>query len=144
MTKVRRKTLKVFIKYKPTKNTFPELIFQFLIFWCLRHISKPRVHLQEDCFIYCYDMERFTCTSISSLARRGVCISSLVGRGVCISSLVVRGVCISSLVGRGVCISSLVGRGVCISCLVGRGVCIDHTLLPTRLLILTYVKRIVP
>jgi len=31
ITNVRRKTLKVFIKYKPTKRTFPKLIFQFLI-----------------------------------------------------------------------------------------------------------------
>ena len=29
------------IKYKPTKCTFPKLIFEFLIFLCLLHVFKP-------------------------------------------------------------------------------------------------------
>jgi hypothetical protein len=45
-----------------------------LIFWCLLHVSKPRVHLQEDGCINSYDMIRFTCISISSLVGKGVCL----------------------------------------------------------------------
>jgi hypothetical protein len=41
----------IIIKYKPTKCTFPKLIFSILIFWYLLHVSNPRVHIQED-FLY--------------------------------------------------------------------------------------------
>jgi len=54
------------IQYKPTKRTISKSIFQFLIFWCLLHVSNPRVHRQED-GIYSYGMVRLTCFSISSL-----------------------------------------------------------------------------
>ena len=46
--------------------------FNILIFCCLLHVSKPKVHLQEDGCIYRYGVVCFTCISISSLAGRRV------------------------------------------------------------------------
>jgi hypothetical protein len=43
---------KVFIRFKPTKFTFSKPIS--LIFLCLLHVPKPRVHLQQDGCIYKY------------------------------------------------------------------------------------------
>jgi len=42
----------VFIQYNPTKCAFSKLIYLILIFWCLLHVSNPRVHLQEDGFMH--------------------------------------------------------------------------------------------
>jgi len=42
--------VRIFIRYKPTKCTFSKLIS--LIFSCLLHVSKPRVHLHQDGCIY--------------------------------------------------------------------------------------------
>ena len=60
------------IQYKPTKCTFHKLIFYFLIFLCILHVSNLRIHLQEDGCMYCYSTVRFTCISISSLVRSRV------------------------------------------------------------------------
>ena len=46
--------------------------FQFLIFLCLLHVSKPRVHLQADSCTYRFGTAYFTCISISSLVGRTV------------------------------------------------------------------------
>ena len=37
---------RIIIQCKTTKRTFSILILSFLIFFCLLHISKPKVHLQ--------------------------------------------------------------------------------------------------
>ena len=49
----------VVTQYNPTKWTFPKLIFSFLIFWCLLHVSNPRVHLQEDGCLCSYVMVQY-------------------------------------------------------------------------------------
>ena len=40
---------------------------------CLLHVSKPRVHLQEDGCVYSYGTVRFACIGIISLVDRRVC-----------------------------------------------------------------------
>jgi len=40
------------IQYKLTKCTFPKLIFEFFIPLRLLHASNPRLHRQEDVYIY--------------------------------------------------------------------------------------------
>ena len=42
----------VIIQYRSTKFTLSKLVFK--LFLCLLHVSKPRVHLQEDGCIYSY------------------------------------------------------------------------------------------
>jgi hypothetical protein len=42
-------------------------------FWCLLHVSNPRVHLQEDGCIHNYGMLCFMCISKSSLLSKTVC-----------------------------------------------------------------------
>jgi len=64
---------RILIQYKPTKCTFRKLIFSFLIFLCLLHVSNMRVQLQE--YIYSYGMVRFTCINISSLVDRRILYS---------------------------------------------------------------------
>jgi hypothetical protein len=59
----------IIIRYKPTKCTFSKLILQYLISWCLLHVSKPRVHLQKVGYIYRYGT-CFTCVSTRSLVGR--------------------------------------------------------------------------
>jgi hypothetical protein len=85
------------IEYKPTKCTFSKWIFQFLIFWCLLHLSNRIVCLQEDGFIqggpkvgiqyivykllytyfwptlYTGKLRYFTCINFGSLVGRRVC-----------------------------------------------------------------------
>ena len=46
------------------------LIFNF---WCLLHVSNPRVLLQEDGCTYRHGIVCFTCITISSLVGRRVC-----------------------------------------------------------------------
>ena len=50
-------------------------IINILIFNCLwlLHVSKPRVHLQEDGCFFRYGIVCFTCISASSLVGRRVC-----------------------------------------------------------------------
>ena len=49
------------------------LIINILVFQCLLHVSNPRVHLQEDGYIYSYGMVRFAFIGISSLIGRRLC-----------------------------------------------------------------------
>ena len=44
-----------------------------LIFLCLLHILNPRVHLQEDGFVYRHGILCFKCIGISSLVGRRGC-----------------------------------------------------------------------
>ena len=61
--------------YNMNKKNSPFLNKYFNFnFWCLLHVSKPRVHLQEDGCVYRYGITCFMCISISS---------NLVGRTVC-------------------------------------------------------------
>ena len=48
------------------KQNAPFLIFKF---FCLLHVSNPRVHLQKDGCIYSYSIVRSICISISSLVK---------------------------------------------------------------------------
>ena len=67
----------IFIEYKPTKCTFSKLIFKFLIFLCLLHVSNQKVHLQEGVCIYRYGIVCFICRGVSSVVERRVHFVSL-------------------------------------------------------------------